>query len=164
MTAMLRSGAQVAHANTLMRYQERTAEGELRLRGFNAIVFNDSVTASEALLSSPVAGQSLIIKRSILDEIGPFSIETDLPDQEFQLRAANAYVFAWVDAFTSEWRVRGAGDNFASRTDGGAALRKIYEVLHPLPDRPVINELRNHTLAGLADRPQGFIFEPTMVL
>jgi len=160
MGAMLRSGARVAHGNTLIRYQDRDAGGELTTTGFNSIVFSDSTTATEALVSTPIAGQSLIIRRDILDEIGEFSIETQLPDQEFQMRAANHYVFVWIDQCTSEWRVRNL-ENLSSKVDREAELRKVYEQLYPVPDRPWIQEHRRQTLAGMAERPKD-IFGPSI--
>jgi hypothetical protein len=163
MAAMLRSGACVAHGNTLMRYERRGDDGSLSLSGYNAIVFNDSATPSEALISTPIAGQSLIIRRDIIDEIGGYSERTALADQEFQLRAAGRYVFAYVDALTSEWRIR-EGENFSARTDGGLELRRVYEELHPLPDRPLIEERRRIALGGFATRGKGYIFEPSVLV
>lgn len=162
MTAMLRSGACVAHGNTLIRYQERLDDGSLLLSGFNGVVFRDSATPTEALVATPIAGQSIIIRRDIIDEIGGYSEATALADQEFQMRAANRYVFAYVDALTSEWRVRGGKENFSSRTDGGAELRKVFEELHPVPERPVVEGFRRAALDGFAQRPTGYIFTPTV--
>ena len=163
MGAMLRSGACVAHGNTLMRYQQRREGGAVVTSGYNAIVFGDSATPSEALISTPIAGNSIIIRRDIIDAIGGYSERTALADQEFQLRAAGRYVFAYVDAYTAEWRVR-RGENQSSRTDGGEELRKVYEVLHPRPERPRIEDLRRAALAGFAGRPKGYIFEPTVLV
>jgi glycosyltransferase involved in cell wall biosynthesis len=164
MAAMLNAGARVAHGNTLIRYQQRNANGELSLSGFNALAFNDSTTPSEALLATPVAGQSIIIRRDIIDEIGGYSLDTALADQEFQLRAAARYVFAWVDAVTSEWRVRGGSENYSSRTDNEAEMRKLYEELHPVPDRPYIEHRRQKALEAFAERPKGFIFAPSVLV
>jgi len=161
MSAMLRSGAAVGHANTLIRYEERGADGVLHLTGYNAIVFNDSTTATEALVSTPIAGQSLIIHRDTVEAVGGYSAQTMLADQEFQLRLAARYVFAYADALTNEWRVRGA-ENRSSRTDAGAELRRLYEELHPVKDRPLVEEMRAKTLAGFAERPMGFIFAPSI--
>jgi hypothetical protein len=161
MAAMLRSGACIVHGNTLMRYERREDDGSLSLSGYNAIVFNDSTTPTEALIATPIAGQSLIIRRDIIDGAGGYSRQTALADQEFQLRLAGRYVFAYVDALTNEWRIRG-GENFSSRTDGGAELRKVYEELHPLPGRPLIEQRRRATLEAMAARPKGYIFEPTV--
>jgi len=161
MTAMLRSGAAVGHANTLIRYEERSDDGVLSLVGYNAIVFNDSATATEALVSTPIAGQSLIIHRDTVEAVGGYSAQTMLADQEFQLRLATRYAFAYADALTNEWRVRGV-ENRSSRTDAGAELKRLYEELHPLPDRPLIEAMRRETLAGFDDRPKGYIFSPSI--
>lgn len=163
MVAMLRSGACVAHGNTLMRYDRRGDDGGLTVSGYNATVFNDSTTPSEALIATPISGQSIIIRRDIIEASGGYSLETALADQEFQLRLAGQYVFAYADALTNEWRIRG-GENFSSRTDGGAELRKLYEQLHPVLDRPIVEQKRRATLEAAARRPKGFIFEPTVRL
>lgn len=164
MAAMLRSGAAVGHGNTLMRYDQRDADGALSIAGYNAIVFNDSTTPSEALVATPIAGQALIIRRDIIEAVGGYSLQTALADQEFQLRLAGRYVFAYADALTNEWRIRGGQENFSSRTDGGAELRKLYEQLHPVPDRPLVEQRRQASLAAMAARPKGFVFEPTVRL
>lgn len=164
MAAMLRSGAAVGHGNTLMRYDERGADGGLSITGYNAIVFNDSTTPSEALVATPIAGQSLIVRRDIIEAIGGYSLQTALADQELQLRLAGRYVFAYADALTNEWRIRGGKENFSARTDGGAELRKLYEELHPVPDRPLVEQRRRASLEAMAARPKGFVFEPTVRL
>ncbi len=164
MAAMLRSGASVGHANTLMRYDQRGADGTLTTVGYNALAFNDSTTATEALVATPIAGQSLIVRRDVIAPSGGYSLETALADQEFQLRLAARHVFAYADALTNEWRIRGGGENFSARTDGGAELRKLYEQLHPLPARPIVEQHRQAALAGMAARPKGYIFEPTVRL
>jgi hypothetical protein len=161
MAAILRSGAQIAHANTLIRYEERGPGGQLTVTGYNAIVFSDSTTPTEALISTPVAGQSLIIHRDTVDAVGGYSDKTLLADQEFQMRLATRYVFAYADATTNEWRVRG-GENRSARTDGGAELRRVYDEFYPVPGRPMIQEQRRKTLEGFAARPKGFIFGPTV--
>jgi hypothetical protein len=163
MAALLNSGAAVVHGNTLIRYQRRGENGELSLSGYNATVFSDSTTPTEALLSTPVAGQSMIIRRDIIDEIGGYRPDTALADQEFQLRAAGRYVFAWVDSLTSEWRVRGA-EGYSARTDSETEMRKLYEELHPVPGRPYIEHRRVKALEAFAERPKGFIFAPTILV
>jgi hypothetical protein len=73
-------------------------------------------------------------------------------------------VFAYADALTNEWRIRGGKENFSARTDGGAELRKLYEELHPVPDRPLVEQRRRASLEAMAARPKGFVFEPTVRL
>jgi hypothetical protein len=161
MKAMLASGASVAHGNTVIHYQKRRDDGSVLTTGYNAIVFNDTTTATQALISTPIAGQSLIIRRDIIDEIGGFRDDCILADQEFQLRAANRYVFAYVDHMTAEWRVRGAS-NFSATVNSKEAQRQVYEELHPLPDRPLIEAHRRATLENIGLRPPGFIFPATI--
>ena len=60
--AMLRSGEPLAHSNTLIRYVKRLGDG-LDTSGFNASVFVDTATPSEALICTPVAGHSIMFRR-----------------------------------------------------------------------------------------------------
>jgi hypothetical protein len=160
---MLRCGASVGHANTLIHYQERDDAGALRSAGFNALVFNDSTTPTQALVSTPIAGQSLILRREAVDEAGGYSEETLLADQELQLRLAGRYVFAYADSLTNEWRVR-SGENRSAKTDATAELRKVFDELHPLPDRPLVEADRRKLLTVYAQRPKGYIFEPSVLV
>jgi hypothetical protein len=57
--------------------------------------------------------------------------------------------------------VRGR-ENFASRQDGGAELRRVFEEIHPVPNRPLVESYRAASLDGFKDRPVGFIFPPTL--
>ena len=163
MCAALRTGAAVVHGNALIRYQDRGADGSLRTSGFNARVFNDSATPSEALTSTPIAGQALIYRRDVFDEIGYFRLDTALADQEFQMRAANRYVFAYVDQMTNEWRVRGK-ENASAVTDGGAELRRVFEEIHPVTDRQIVEQSRRAALEGFEKRPKGYVFPPTITV
>ncbi len=163
MCAALRTGAEVVHGNAVIRYQDRGADGSLVTSGFNARVFNDSATPSEALTSTPIAGQALIYRRDIFDEIGYFRLDTALADQEFQMRAANRYVFAYIDQMTNEWRLRGK-ENASVATDGGAELRRVFEEIHPVTDRPLVEQSRRSALEGFEKRPKGYVFPPTITL
>jgi hypothetical protein len=159
---MLRSGASLAHGNTLIRYVARKADGSFATTGFSCGVFNDTSTPSEAMVSTPITGQSILWRTSIFEAIGRWRSDSMLSDQEIQLRAAQRFAFAYVDQVTSEWRVH--GDNFSGKVNSGAEQRRIYEVLHPTPDRPWLNKARDHVLNGIAERPPGYVFEPTLRL
>ena len=78
------------------------------------------------------------------------------------MRALQRHSFAYVDHFTCEWRVH--GENFSGKTDALSEQRRIFEVLHATPDRPYINEQRELTLANIAARAKGEIFEATLTL
>ena len=161
--AMIRSGASVAHGNGLIRHQEREADGSFSTVGFNATVFIDTTTPTEALTATPISGNSMIMRREVLDEVGSWREDCILADQEFQIRAADRYVFAYVDRMTSEFRSRGK-HQFSNTADSIPELRRVYEELHPVPKRPFVQKSREETLARVALRPknQPHVFPPTL--
>lgn len=161
-TAMLRSGASLAHGNTLIRYVARKADGSFATTGYSCAVFLDTATPSETMVSTPITGQSILWRTSVFEEVGRWRSDSMLSDQEIQLRAGQRFAFAYVDQVTSEWRVH--GDNFSGKVNPAAEQRRIYEVLHPAPDRPWLNKARDHVLKGISERPPGYVFEPTLRL
>jgi hypothetical protein len=161
-TAMLRSGAAYAHGNTLIRYVERGEHGTLTTTGFNCSTFIDTATPGEAMVSTPIAGQSILWRRSIFRDIGGWRVDSMLSDQEMQMRAGQHFALAYVDQVIAEWRVH--GDNFSSKVNSGDEQRRLYEVLHPTPDRPWITKTREHVLAEIAARTPGYVFQPSLRL
>jgi hypothetical protein len=84
-----------------------------------------------------------------------------LADHEIQLRAAERFVFAYVDHATVEWRLRGES-SFASM-DSPAGMRYIFNELHPRPDRPAIEKLRASSIENVARRVPGpYMFPPSI--
>ena len=161
-SAMLRSGAAFAHANTLIRYVERTEHGSFRTTGFNCTTFIDTSTPAEALIATPITGQSILWRRSIFREIGGWLVESMLSDQEIQMRAHQHYAPAYIDQITSEWRVH--DDNFSGKVNARDEQRRIFEVVHPTPDRPWLNKTRDFLLVEMANRPPGYVFPPSLRL
>ena len=161
-TAMLRSGAAVGHANVLIRYVDRLEGGALKTTGYNAAVFIDTATPTETMVSTPIAGHALMFRRTLFDEIGGWREDCDLADQEIQMRAGKRYVFAYVDQVTAEWRIHGS--NFSGKVNPGVEQRRIYEELHPVSDRPHVSQMREQVLAAIAARPPGFVFQPTILV
>ena len=160
--AMLRTGASIAHGNTLIRYQQLVAGSEPKTTGYNAVVFNETATPTDALISTTIAGHSLIFRRDVFEQIGTWREDCILADQEFQLRVANHYVMVYVDRMTAEWRVRGS-DNLSSTTNSSTELRRVYDELHPMPDRPHVQRRREEILGNVGRRTQGvFAFPPTL--
>jgi len=163
-TAMLLSGASMAHGNLVIRHQERTADGEYATVGYNARIFNATATPSLALLATPIAGQGMLIHRRVFDTVGGYDFGCQLADQEFQLRALQAFTFAYVDRMTAEFRARGS-ENFSSNVDSAPEQRRIYEELHPRPDRPYIERCRADVLVDIGRRSKGkFAFSATLSL
>ena len=158
-TAMIRSGAMIAHSNVLIRYVTRLEDGSLETTGYNAEVFSATATPSEAMVCTPIAGNALMWHRSVFHEIGGWREDCGLADQEIQLRASQRYAFVWVDQMTAEWRVHAS--NFSKTADSFGEQRRIYED-HPVSNRPLLTATRDNTLEGIRLRPPGFIFEATI--
>ena len=131
MGAMLRCGAVAAHGNTLVRYQRRSADGSFETTGFNAAAFSSSVSASEALISSPIPPQSIIFRRDVFEALGGRNVETFRSDEDLQLRLWQRYPVVWVDHVTSEWRAREKGKTFSSTAEPAGSVFPPRLVLNP---------------------------------
>jgi hypothetical protein len=132
--------------------------------GFNAVTFNESATPTDAMISTPIAGNALLFRRDMFDAIGPWRDDCILADQELQLRAANRFVMVYLDRMTAEFRARG-NDNFSTNTDSSIELKRVYDELHPAPDRPHLLARREATLANVSGRQKGvFAFPATLTI
>ncbi len=161
-TAMLLSGASMAHGNCLIRHQQATTGGDYATVGYNARIFNDTATPTLALLATPMSGNSIMIHRRVFEEVGPYRDDCMLGDQEFQMRALQRFAFAYVNRMTAEFRARGK-ENFSTTADSTPEMRRIYVELHPQPQRPEIERRRLETLERIASRPKGvFAFPPSL--
>jgi hypothetical protein len=161
---MLREDAAAAHGNTLIRYQERDADGRWKTVGFNAVIFNESATPSDALISTQVSGQAMCIRRDVFDRIGAWREDTFLADQEFQFRLWRSYPSVWVDHMTSEWTIR-EKTNFSATVENSAQeLARIFNEFHPVEGRPLIETYRSQALDNVAARPAGAIFPASFIV
>ena len=159
---MLRSGAKAAHSNVLIRYVTRLEDGTVKTTGYNADIFMETATPSEALVCTPIAGHAVLWHCSVIHEIGGWREDCALADQEIQLRAFQRYAFVWVDHMTAEWRVHTS--NFSRTADSLGEQRRIFEELHPISGRPLLDQIRKQSLEKIASRPPGYVFEPTLSL
>lgn len=161
--AMLRCDAAAAHGNTLIRYEERGADGAWETTGFNALVFNDSATPTDALLSTPIAGQAMLVRRDVFEQIGAWREDSLLADQEFQFRLWRAFPSVWVDNMTAEWTIREAS-NFSRTVNSADELARIFNELHPVEGRPLVDADRARALNAVAARPPGYIFPASFLV
>jgi hypothetical protein len=161
-TAMERTGAAGAHANTLIRYVRRLGQGDFDTTGYNAGIFIETATPTEAMVATPIAGHSLMLRMAVFANVGGWRADCFLADQEIQMRVAQRYAFAFVDQVTAEWRIH--GENFSGKTDSLAEQRRVFEELHPLSGRPLVTAMRNVVLEKIAARPPGYVFPPTLRL
>ena len=162
MAAMLYHNAAAAHSNTLIRYLDRDETGAWGTSGFNACIFTRTTYPTEALISTPISGQGLLVRADVFAEIGKYREDTILADQEFQFRLWNHYPLVWVDHITSEWRVRGGDKNISTSVTTGPEMERIFNEMHPVVNRPLIVEQRSATLANVKNRPAGTTFVPTI--
>jgi len=161
-TAMERTGAAVAHANTLIRYVRRSSTGAFETIGYNAGIFIETATPTEAMVATPIGGHALMLRMSVFADVGGWRADCILADQEIQMRVAQCHTFAYVDQVTAEWRIH--GENFSGKVDSIAEQRRVFEELHPAPGRPIIAAMRTATLDRMLARPPGFVFPPTLRL
>lgn len=160
--AMLRSGAMVAHGNALLRYLERDDEGSWRTYGFNNRTFVQTVTPTGALVCASIGGHQMLVHRSVYDTAGGYVLDFDVSDNEIHIRMTQRYLYAFVDNVTSEFRDHSGGAG--RQCDFPAALRRMYQEMHPLPHRPGVEANRQATIENVARRPPGQPpFPPTFV-
>ncbi len=163
--ALIRSGAAVAHGNTVVRVQERFGD-EMITTGFNASVFNETATPTEAMISTPIAGHSLLWRRDVFERIGFWRMDVAMADQEVQLRAAQQFTFAFVDQMVAEWRIRGES---SFKVDSAEEMRRVFDEMHPVPHRKKLTERREAAIENvrrnqLNRQPGEPIMLPTITL
>jgi glycosyltransferase involved in cell wall biosynthesis len=152
MNAIFRSGAAVAHGAALLRFVERDAAGLVTV-GFNNRTFSETLTPTAALVSATVGGHQMLVHRSAYDQVGGYLLDSEVSDGEMHIRLTQRYFYAFADHVTAEFRDHAGGAG--RRVDFPAALRAIYESVHPVPNRPEIARKREATLRKVALREPG---------
>jgi hypothetical protein len=69
------------------------------------------------------------------------------------MRLVDAYQFAGIDRFTSEFRDHATQGGKAY--NWGDAMEEIYERIRPVPDRPITQAYRKQSVARLRETPLG---------
>jgi hypothetical protein len=161
MNAMFRSGAKLAHGAGLLRYLERLDNGAWMTVGFNATTFCQTVIASDALISATIGGHQMLLHRSVYEALGWYLLDSEVSDNEIHVRISQRYFYAFDDHVTAEFRDHAGGQS--RQADFPAAMRHLYEELHPVKDRPLIDRFRAATLEHVASREPGKPpFTPTL--
>jgi hypothetical protein len=153
LNAMLRSGAKLAHGAGLLRFLERLDTGAWFTVGYNASVFAQTLAESDALVSSTVAGHQMLVHRSLYEEFGWYDLDSDVSDNEMHARFTQRYFYAFPDHVTCEFREHAGSQG---RTcDFPAAMHHMYTAIHPVQNRPILENIRRQTIAHVARRPAG---------
>jgi hypothetical protein len=161
MNAMFRSGTLVAHGAGLLRYLERGDDGVWWTYGLNNRTFSQTMCPTDALVSATLGGHQMLVHRSVYDTVGGYILDSDVSDNEIHIRFTKLYFYAFVDQVTAEFRDHAGGQN--RQCDFPAALREIYDKVHPITGRPVISRQREDTIAHIASREPGQPpFPPTL--
>jgi hypothetical protein len=153
MNALLRSGAKIAHGAGLLRFMERDAAGDWQTVGFNNRTYSQTHGPSDALVMSNIAGHQMLVHRSVYDAAGGYLVDSDVADNEIHMRFTQQYFYAFANHVTAEFRDHAGGQG--RRHDFPAALRDVYDRVHPQPNRPEINRVREGTIANIAAREPG---------
>jgi hypothetical protein len=153
MNAMFRSGAKIAHGAALLRYLERDEEGVWQTAAFNNRTFSQTLAPTEALITSTLGGHQMLVHRSVYETAGGYLLDSDVSDNEIHIRFTRRYFYAFVDSVTAEFRDHSGGQG--RQCDFPAALREIYDNVHPLPDRPAIRHVREATIEHISTREPG---------
>lgn len=160
--ALLRYDAGAAHANTLVRYEQRNADGEWRTVGFNGRVFNATTFPSAALISTWIGGPSLVVRRDVVERASRWAGQRPVADQAFQLGLWQHAPVVWVDQFTVERRVR--EQEYITVLHSAGEMRRMYDELVPVDGRPMIGTLRAQMLESIAAQPHGIAFTATVTV
>jgi hypothetical protein len=161
MSALLRAGGPVVHGAALLRYLGRAPDGAETLRGLNATIFSQTLTLPEALVASPVSVNQFIHDRRIFEQVGWFVNDSDVGDNEFHMRLLQHSTPVFVPNTTCEFRDHQRA-SVGKNADLGAALRKVYDEVHPFPGREFLADMRKRALENIARRVPGeAAFSPT---
>jgi len=164
MSALLHAGASVAHSAALLRYLKTGPDGGDVLRGFNMSTFSKTIDLREALIASTVSLNQTIQHRSVFENVGWFLDDSAVTDNEFHMRLLQHYTPVFAPNVTCEFRDYDR-PSLGKSADLGAALKHVYEHVHPFPNRPVLNDVRQRTLASIAlRRPGESPFQPSITV
>jgi hypothetical protein len=151
--ALLRSGASVAHGNGLLRFLQREPDGSWSTYAYNNRTFSQTLTPTEALVTSTIAGHQMLVHRSVYEIAGGYLLDSDVSDNEIHIRFTQRWFYAFVDDVTSEFRDHAGGQG--RQCDFPTAMREVYDMLHPVPDRPSIQRVREATIEHVRSREPG---------
>lgn len=150
--ALLRSGAEIAHTDTIAAHFEKTGEGEYRTIGY--IVFLDGlVEPTDFYVTDAIGPMSVLMKRSLVLAAGGYHEGiTHAEDWELYLNLSQHHDFVHVPRVTGVYSIRHDGSHMMSNS--GAQIADAMEQLmnrYPLPHRPIIEAARRTSLQGYRD-------------
>jgi hypothetical protein len=158
--ALERTGASVAHGNTVTRYfnesHDRDVTAAYRVRSDRAL---DPLTIT---CGATMTMQSMLFRRSVVDEIGGTDRSLGALDLDYQIRAAQQYDFVHVDSVTSCWNHGMRAKSFNTSDELAQGLQIIFE-RYPAGSK-IVERMRLRELKRFKDRASGVLWAPDLVL
>jgi hypothetical protein len=130
---------------------------------FNGTTFCQTIFPSDCLISTTIGGHQALMHRSVYEDVGWYLLDSEVSDNEIHIRISKRYFYAYDDHVTTEFRDHAGGQG--RQWDFPAAMRHIYNEVHPVTNRPIIQEMRRATLEHVEKREPGKPpFVPTLIL
>lgn len=161
-----RTGAMVAHANALVRYQRRGDDGRYHDFAYNASTFVHSMDGGTGMAVTSLLNSSWLARREVFEMIARLERSGQYVEMLDQLSIITRYDFVHVDHVTNDWVLREDSGLWRKRSIGNPeALKAVYERF-PLADRPGIEEMRRRVLDSVAQQrdDREFFLPPTITL
>jgi len=163
--ALERTGAAVAHSNTMTRFFETGDNGDPRLVGFAKLV-SQHLDRFEQLWAGNVLMNGLMVRRDVLEAQGLLNVDLVQFDYEFVLRLSQVYDFVWVDHLMTEWNYMTDRSTFSH----SVGLEKITESLekifarYPSGGSAMVESGRKGTFTWYAEKHGKNYWEPPLRL
>jgi hypothetical protein len=161
-----RTGAMVAHANALVRYQRCGDDGRYHDFAYNASTFVHSMDAGTGMAVTSLINSSWLARREVYEMLAGLDRSSQYVEMLDQLSIITRHDFVHVDHVTNDWVLREESGLWRKRAKGNPEqLRAVYERF-PLADRPGVEEMRRRVLDSLAQQQddRDFFFPPTVTL
>jgi hypothetical protein len=159
------SGAAAARGNCLIRYENPAPSGGYETVGYNASTFTQPMDWLLIAMTTPVAGQAMLIRREVWERLGGFDPDLALSDQDFQIRLLADHDMVHVDRVTCEWLIRTGEHNFSTKKDRDPVADCVQLFAkNPRPGLAYVERARQAMLENVGRRPPGFVFPPTAQL
>ncbi|MFN2529588.1 MAG: glycosyltransferase family 2 protein, partial [Candidatus Baltobacteraceae bacterium] len=151
-SALERSGAEVAHTDTIAAHFEKDDAGQYFVTGY--IVFLDGlVEPTDFYVTDGVGPMSVLMKRSLAISAGGYNETiTHAEDWDLYLNLSQHFDFIHVPRVTGVYSIRHDGTHMMSNS--GKQIADSMEKLmqrYPLPHRPIMETARRTSLQGYRD-------------
>lgn len=160
MTALDRSGADVAHSDVISAFYDVAFDPDVPY-GYS-VFLNKIGEPTDLYVGDGIGPMAALFRRSLAHEIGGY--DDALPhceDWDFWIRLAQRADFVHVPRITALYSIRNDNTNMMSYNTGGfkAAMSQLIEK-YRLDDRPMLAEVRADMIARFQARAGRAIFPP----